>query len=543
MVILLYQGGAAARSDKVHSDIASGKFGPIQGERLPLVRRIHQEINAALVGGGSQETARGQVRIIRQLFEFADKENARLTLESIESVYFSYADHLKRRILLGGKVARGVPRGGEKKLGPLSERSAYYYASDAAIVLDKVLNRRISLLKQTKLKPPKRRKSPIGHVAEKQVSSDTNRFGHMLQDLCDGLTLRVAQYAEFPVTIALRTDGPLFIKKPCYLAEAPAAVGTALEGRYSLANLRIEAELLMFIAQTGMNFSQAIGLEIQQFSYSAHNDGYQVRDYKARRGGEVLFEIFSEYKSHFERYLEWRRALFPTSTRIFPFVCMEGVRTRKGFTGARIRAVTRRLGLPYLSPQALRGVRVNWLLRMSANVEKTAAVVQHSVATMRGTYERPSFHRLVVESAKFWKKADPVIARTEAVAPGGCNGMPVAVPDIPPSAPEPDCLKKAGCLWCDNHRDVDSFDYVWAMTSFLHLKRIELSNAPRPRTESEKEAPAKLAIERLERRLTWFEQSNNARKEWVEEARVRILEGSYHKSFSTVITEMQGGRT
>jgi hypothetical protein len=68
----------------------------------------------------------------------------------------------------------------------------------------------------------------------------------------------------------------------------------SLRTRFPLVNIRIEAELLVFIAQTGMNLSQAHNLRRTQYSYKSTIDGYEVRDYKERRQGEVLFEIFSD---------------------------------------------------------------------------------------------------------------------------------------------------------------------------------------------------------------------------------------------------------
>src|SRR3546814_1685373 len=83
----------------------------------------------------------------------------------------------------------------------------------------------------------------------------------------------------------------------------------------------------MFISQTGMNLAQAHNIKVGDFHYSSYLDGYQVRRrYKARRHGDVEFYIYEDYRAHFERYLEWRRAIFPDDSDglMFPLVRVGG---------------------------------------------------------------------------------------------------------------------------------------------------------------------------------------------------------------------------
>jgi integrase len=154
----------------------------------------------------------------------------------------------------------------------------------------------------------------------------------------------------------------------------------------------------------------------------SHLDGYQVKEYKARRGGTVLFEIFSEYKPHFERYLAWRRQLFPHSNRLFPFIGIRGRRPDRVVDSHRLREACKGLGLPFVSPRALRNTRVNWLLRMTGDPDLTAEMAQHTKRTLLEVYERPSLQRAMVEVTRFWSEFDPHLARTLAIAPGSCAG-------------------------------------------------------------------------------------------------------------------------
>lgn len=187
---------------------------------------------------------------------------------------------------------------------------------------------------------------------------------------------------------------------------------------------------------------------------------------------------------------------------------------------------------------ALRKTRVNWLLRMSSDPELTAEMAQHTKQTLLAVYERPSLQRAMVESMRFWSKFDPHSGRTQSVAPGGCTGTPQAVEDAPKEAAQPDCIKLSGCLWCENHRDVDSLDHIWSLASFCHLKRLELSRV-NP-VESNGVPPAKHAIDRIVAKLRWFEQSSDLRRGWVTEAEIRISEGDYHSSFNDAIAALEG---
>lgn len=117
--------------------------------------------------------------------------------------------------------------------------------------------------------------------------------------------------------------------------------------------------------------------------------------------------------------------------------------------------------------------------------------------------------------------------------------MPLAKAKIPGAAPTPDCMRPSGCLWCQSHRDVDSFDYVWALTSFSFLKVIELSKGPLPQFPADI-TPAQVVIDHVQGMLRWFSQSDEKRKGWVEEARSRWEEGDFHPNFRDEIKQLEG---
>lgn len=530
--ILLYVGGAASAIRATRRKIQAGSLGAPSLERLPLVVKIHEVINGSLAEGGSRDTADRSIGNIRNFVAYCDRTGREFTTTLAVENYSAWAAWLHHRT----KIPNGTP-GGDGFRG-ISPGAAYNYAALVGLILDRILERPTRLIETTSLVFPAKRKSAIGIEAEKQNLGDTFAFGHLLQDLCDCIDLKRVHAVERSFEIPLR-GGSIFL----WTDRAPInnfkSSETELSGsRYALVNLRIEAELLMFIGQTGINLRQALNSEVRNFFYVSHLDGYRVKDFKRRRQGSVIFEIFKEYKQHFERYLLWRSAVFPGSLYLFPFILRAGTRRDEMFSNVRIKAVCEKVGLAYVPPRQLRNTRVNWLLRRSADVDQTAEMAQHTRETLVRVYHRPSLQRAVAESTRFWSKYDPHQNKLLSVAPGACSGSPRSVSHMPPNAPTPDCIKTAGCLWCDNHRDVDSFDYVWALSSFMHLKGVELSKSGPPRNSEPSIPPAKMAIDRILEKLRWFEESNPKRHSWVTEAQERIAEESFHPHFYAAILDI-----
>ncbi len=535
MNVLLYKGGASANLRKVGRLADGGMLGAPLVERLDLVSMLHEEINAAIGSGGPRGTTSAQLQCLRQFFAFADRTNCPLTVDTVTDSYCEWAESLFQRTRASKRARES---GNHRDQQAISMRTAYGWGAMVGRLLDRVLQRRSRLLEMTRLESPRRRKSAVGVQAEKQSLAETFRFGSLLQDLCDQLTVQTICEARLPIEIQLRSGEVLaWTGRKAALSKTGKATSPGL--RLPLAHLRMEAELFMLVAQTGLNLTQARNLDLGDFFYVGHLDGYQVKEYKKRRGGVVLFEIFKDYKSHFERYLGWRRHLFPDSERLFPFVGIGGSRPDSRCDGGRLRAICRALDLRFVCPRLLRNTRVNWLLRTTADPDLTAEMAQHAKQTMLAAYERPSLQRAMAEVVRFWSEFDPHLAKTQPVAPGGCNGIPKNITHIPKAAPKPNCMRPSGCLWCENHRDVDSPDYIWALATFKHLKTIELGRTSSLQCDADI-PPAKLAIDRIKAKLHWFEESTAARQEWVREALARIAEGYFHPSMRDEIRELEG---
>lgn len=547
--ILLYKGGAQAPQRTVFNRIAAGDLGRPIVERIELVRRLHEAMTARLVGGGSEETAFGTLKHLRDLFGWADQGEHHLSLETIETTFRHWCDFLLHRV----------------RLRAIKQPSTYNHACDVSSVLDDALERSQPLILTTRLRMPKRGLRAVGITADKQNLADTFAFGHLCIDIIKSTPVE-AIWGPLPLPIRLRSGTVLeqwsWLRAPKDLASFKAgyknkchveqvlrkrseweADGT-LRTRRPLVNLRIEVELLVFIAQTGMNLAQAFQLRKTQFSYKSTIEGYEVRTYKNRRQGEVLFEIFAEYKVHFERYLTWRDQVFAgeTTDRLFPFI-NQGAADSKAPAFDRLRDICKSAGAPYVGPLKLRKTRVNWLLRQSRNPSLTAEMDQHTKETLLRIYEQPSLQVAQVEIIQFWKQSDPRLGGNPmpCPAPGVCDGVPRPIPDLPPEAPKPDCTHPAGCLFCDHHRDIDSQDYLWSAASMRHLSTVILGGfRPVKKGKTDAARHVELAIGVLTAKLKWFQESNKKRKAWVEEAIARIEESAFHPHWRYLIESAEG---
>lgn len=541
--IFLYKGGAATHRRLVHAAVESGKLGPELPERVELTERIHEFICGKAAGGEPRGTTGGRFNSLRSFFKFVDQDSLFLTIKTFEDCYLKWTASLLYRVRLKGADW--------KSSNALAYRTANGYASTVGTILNAVLNRATGIKAHSGLRYKNPRKTAVGVQAEKQSLSDTFSFGHMLQDICDALTIDVISTSPLPLEIKLRNGKSLLLGSP--MQDNGATSNSLLtRSRAALVNIRIETELAMFIAQTAINTTQATHSTFRNFFYVSHLDGYQVKDYKARRGGTVLFEIFKEYKAHFERYLTWRRHFFPRSSLLFPFIKQIGSSENYLFTAERLRKICSDLDLPFIGPRKLRNTRVNWLLRESGSPDLTAEMAQHTKETLFRAYHRPSLQRAISESHNFWTEYNPhsdearfalanEISKAQAAAgPGNCAGAPKKSFNAPPDAPDPDCLKKSGCIWCDAHRDVDTFEYVWSLATFRHLKLIEIAKASLFIQKTEKPLTARLTLEKIDSRLAWFESSSVTRNEWATNARELINAGEYHPDYANLIDFLEG---
>lgn len=547
--VLLYKGGAKENVRTVFNKIADGKLGRPLRERIELVKRLHEEMTARLVGGGAKASVFSTFKSLRAFVAWVDELDQPLSLESVEDTYRHWCDYLRSRVLL--KVIKNI--------------SAYSEGGGVSTILDAVLERSQPLILTTRLRIHKSGQRAVSRSADKQSLTDTFACGQLCLDIIDSLPYE-AVYGPLPAIVRLRDGQEIKLwsrlrdsaKVACLQPGYKHKVNTekifrlraaweedrTLRTRYPLINLRVMVELMVFIGQTGMNLSQAQNLLMAQYSYKSCIDGYEVRDYKERRGGEVLFNIFADYKEMFADYLAWREKIFgSTSNRLFPFIRGKGALETTPIDFKLLKAICKPMGIAYVSPRKLRNIRVNWLLRRSRDPGLTAEQAQHTKETLLRVYERPSSQAAQVEITQFWKKNDPRLGGTlmPCPAPGSCDGVPEAMQGLPPESPKPDCMNPSGCLFCSHHRDIDSEDYVWSTASMRYLNTIILPRfRPPTKGKADSAGHVQMVLDVLTDKLKWFSDSNAKRKAWVDESLEKLAEGDYHVHWRYLIESAEG---
>ncbi|MEK2401021.1 hypothetical protein WOC18_22050 [Vibrio parahaemolyticus] len=547
--------GKALDSRWFFRKIDTGEIGPPQMERLELILAIKELLETKLETGSSISTIESSLSTLQLFFDFF-KDKEYITLKNLESAYLEYCEGLFIR--------------SNKINSTLKKSTAYGYATKLSSIFGELLEIPVSieLINRTRLPYTKKSKKAVSRKSDKQNLEDISRMGCFLVDIVSGITIEKI-YGKLPFTINARnikdeneeitlTLNSLCSKKTNLLnmpfeSLTPRERDTvktimktrsevrSIEGtkRHYFVSLRVQAEFLIFIAQTGMNVSQAKALKRNQFKYRPLGESWEVKTFKNRRAGEVSFKIYKSYKPFIKKYLKFIDHFFPESDLLFPWHDTGGQLSKgRAFSYLSLRKLLNKYNIPWISPQCLRETRVNWCLRRSSSdVKLTSEMHQHFMETLRNNYERPSQHRSMVELTKFWNKNDP-IKKGEIKASlitSQCNGVPISTHDKPASIVTPNCINQSGCLWCENFRDIDSFDYIWSLFSFRYLKTIEASGVNIKET-----IPSDLVIAKLTEKIDWFKKSNDERNKWVEEAEIRIEEGDFHPHWLGLIEFLEG---
>jgi hypothetical protein len=535
---LLYQGGASANVN-IPTSVLRLRFGPPKMDRLALALKINDVIEGRLAAGGSQMSAKTTIDKLRRFYSWADASSFCLTLDNVEHQFLKWSEHLVSRA----------------RSGAIKELTAYGEACVVSGILDEVLDLKVGLIRQTRLR--RKHKHHLGLYRPVNIEH-AFLFGQTLCDVCDSLSSSAIR-GSLPIQIRFkdgrdmnhwsglrdietlkRPPSPFLIpdRSPEILSRRHAwELDNSNRTRQSVINLRIQAEMLIFIAQTGMNPSQVKRLTIGRFSYQSHVDGYVVRRvYKPRKQGEVAFEIYTEYRTFFERYLLWLKEIFPAAEDglLFPLISNPDSKHRsingvcENLKG--VRGVCKKLGIDFVTPRELRKVRINWLVRRSGDLDQTVEMAQSSKEVLFRNYLQPDAQVAAVEITRFFRQHDE--SSHSAPGPGLCiDPTPSAIREMPVGMPKPDCISPAGCLFCTHQRDIDSADHVWSLVSYRQLKIMEMA-IYRPRARENVLHPASAVVARVTEKISHFEESSKLRQEWVVLAKDKVREGDYHPMWS-----------
>lgn len=534
---LLVKGGAQAKRSVARLPLE----GPIRS-RIPFVARLHEVINGDLERGASPHTVKSTLNNLYSFFAWSDEAFGSINENNALLAYKAWTESLVVTIRGGSRV--------------LSETRAYRMATTVGGILARALrlnvHRGSTLVRATRLKKPKRTRTALSSKADKQNLDEAFAFGQFTFELAKSLSLEAIR-GPLPVLVSFSSGQTLHLggglRSPLKKAEesstgnlarflgmrASLAPGQSATTRHRLVNLRIELELLLLCAHSGMNLAQAASLPRSKFRFQS--DGEYVRVYKARRQGEVVFRIFKRFRSHFETYISWLDTVFDgqDDKRLFPFIYVGKIPAQHMLpVFSAVRKHCKDLHIKFVPPSTLRNTRVNWMIRRSGDPSLTAEMHAHLKETLLSQYEKPHHQRAASDINRFHRATDPSLA---APGPGLCADTkrnPLAVLEKPKEAPEPDCISPDGCLFCQHHRDVSTKDYCWKLACHSHIKLIELSRY-KPPTNGPSMHPAEAVVDRIAEKMGAIAISSEMRAAWVKEATDRVRAGRFHPAWDGFI--------
>lgn len=502
--------------------------------RLPLVLALRENAEEKYGESPSHRTFVGNYQILRNMYAYCDAHNLDITAANAVDIFIAWSDD--QRSKLEPKYHYSSASRLARMLSDVTEIDGDRFRIPARLI-----------------KPPREKNWTQSDI---QNLEETYRFGGLMRLVSDHFTTdtitgplplqlcfgdkTLELWGGVPTESSLKSrhlskGRPAEEWQPDAYRVKTLAAGT-LSARRVLVNLRIEAELAIFIAQTGMNLAEAFDLCAGKFRYKTREGGYLVKGvFKDRRGGEVAFDIFKAYRPHFEKYLKWRNSVADAADeRMFPFASRPCDPIRQEHHTNGLRRLCQMAEIAYVGARELRGTRVNYFLRRSDDPVLTASVAQHSVNTLMG-YQRPHHQRAAREISGFW---NDMASSSQSAGPGTCNGSLEPMPTRA-NQPAPDCRSAAGCLFCFDHRDEMSLDYAWSLVSYRHIKATELAAYPPTKNASSELTAPEIVIHALSEKLSHMRAQCDDGMKYVQEAEDRVLEGDFHPRWSALIDAVE----
>ncbi|RPA55983.1 site-specific integrase [Shewanella vesiculosa] len=541
MKILLFKNAASVARKSAILSIDKGEFGKPIEERIPLVIAFHEAISSMISLGKSWVYIESNLEVLWRLFSWLDANSEHISRETIIDIFKRWTEFQINRYQI------------KKEIGAIH---AYRQVSRMANLIAKALQLPgakpgKNLVLQTRMRKPPQKKRVLGAEADKQNLNHTFEYGHVLTKICGALDVTTVR-GKLPILIDVGSDMVLTlagnlvdpdmetnsikdmtIRRNAQIARAPLTDDESLFDRHKrsgILNHRVEAELLIFIAQTGMNLTQAASLEKESYRWKSNGEDLEVfRVYKGRRSGEAIFRCFKSYREHLKKYMVWldETGFSDHDNRLFPLLSRGMIRAK----GAKVKFYTskatfKKINLAFIGPKQLRKTRVNWLLRRSRDLNLTAEQMAHDKGVLLRDYEMPHHQSAAAEIVQFYNATDPLFAPP---GPGICideGHKPESIAELPKEAPKPDCVSPEGCLFCTKHRDIMSSEYCWKLASHSHIKSLE--TALYKPSKKQEVHPGYRVIDRITQKLEAIASGSQIRAMWVKEAKDSIRSGKYH---------------
>jgi integrase len=220
------------------------------------------------------------------------------------------------------------------------------------------------------------------------------------------------------------------------------------------------AFVLLFVAQTGMNWSQVCELRwSNDFEVGVERQGFREIKYRSA-SKTVSFQIEARFLRTFRRFLQLRQYLLhvPNDTDYLFFSFGGNLKSSPSKMGEgvvdNLYRILRHIDptLAKVMPRSWRAAKSDWLIR-HADLSTAALILQSSEKTVARSYATGSESRAVEEVSQFFDRISRSVQRSSGStdsALGKCQayGKPIAEAGAPI---KPDCHQAEGCLFCDQY--------------------------------------------------------------------------------------------
>lgn len=255
--------------------------------------------------------------------------------------------------------------------------------------------------------------------------------------------------------------------------------------RLSLGMVAVNAFVILFVAQTGMNWAQIVDQTWAE-DYEIGATSQLFRSIKWRAGHQVTFELPVGFMPRFKRYLELRDFLLAGKSCDFLFFKLGNkgrgapakVKCGPGYTFDTLQRIDP--SLPKVMPRQWRAAKSDWLIR-NTDPAVAAMVLQNSEKTVLASYAAGSETVHLEEMSVFLNKVSECVLAGGIVVEGGvvrpvglCSryGAPNLRFGEPPI--QLDCRGAEGCLFCDKHIvHADEVDVRKLISCRFYLQKTE----------------------------------------------------------------------
>ena len=328
---------------------------------------------------------------------------------------------------------------------------------------------------------------PISNIAKQPKLKTSTQYAWDLEKLQVRPISKIIKLAEIDRKILTERTASR-VRKRVFRRLTSANTNEYHDLRFRLARLANEAFVILFIAATAMNTTQAGQLNWETDKFETERKSAHFHTIKNRAKGKVVeFSIASTMTRHFRKYLELRQYLLRAlGVESFPSLLID-------FAGNTPRRVSSKLRPDYnrkLNQFFDFGGSLNFLELRVSKAQRFAIqhgafvasqAVQNSPKTLIKHYLRGNKAAAVEELTGFFSSYPEILkennTETTQTTLGQCRTLNAPNP-INENVPyKPDCFRPEGCLFCTKFAVHASRTALNKLLSFSYIINLTASNS------------------------------------------------------------------